>query len=317
MPSICLDEFITSPYALKEMNDLVICGTIGLDDIETPFGKVKSTLGGSGIYASLAASFFIKPGLVSIVGKDFPDEHLQTLKSRKINLDGVSKGQKTFRWSGFYEFDMNEAKTKKTELNSLKNFKPILPAHYKTAKYLFLANIDPELQLSIIEQASKKALILIDTMNYWIENKKPQLLKVIKQADIVLLNDAEARELFKTPSLILAAQKTLQLGAKYVIIKKGEHGALLFSQKSHFSAPGYPCENLKDPTGAGDSFAGGLIGYLSKRGQIDEPTIRKGVIFGSAIASYCAEDFGTLYRDKINFKDIKERYGIFREIRRF
>jgi len=299
------------------MNDLVICGTIGLDDIETPFGKVKSALGGSGTYASLAASFFTKPGLVSIIGKDFPDEHLQTFKSKKINLDGVATGKKTFRWSGFYEFDMNEAKTLKTEINSLANFKPILPSHYKAAKFLFLANIDPKMQLSIISQASKKSFILIDTMNYWIENKKAQLLKVIKRADIVLLNDAEARELFKTPSLLTAAKKTLHLGAKYVIIKKGEHGALLFSQQSHFSAPGYPCENLKDPTGAGDSFAGGLIGYLSKKNKTDEPAIRKGVIFGSAIASFCAEDFGTLYREKMSLNHIKERYNAFKEIRKF
>lgn len=305
------------PYIEKAMNNLVICGTIGIDSIETPFGKKETILGGSGTYASYAASYFTKPGLVSIVGKDLPENYFNDLKSKKVDLEGLSYGKKTFRWSGFYEYDMNEAQTLKTQLNALEEFKPSLPESYRKAKYLFLANIDPSLQLDILKKLPKRVFTLIDTMNFWIENKKRELLKVLKLANVVLFNDAEARQLFDTPNLVCAANAALKLGPKYVIIKKGEHGALLFTKKSHFSAPGYPLELVKDPTGAGDSFAGGLIGYLSKCGKTDEKAIRKGVVYGSAIASFCAENFGTSYRDKIDLKNIRERYKKFKEIRKF
>jgi len=297
------------------MVNLVIAGTIGLDDIETPFGKASSVLGGSGVYASCASSFFAKTGLVSIMGNDLPEGKLSVIKN--VDFGGVEKSEKTFRWSGFYEFDMDEAKTKKTELNSLLEFKPILPENYKRAEYLFLGNIDPLLQIEILDQMESKPFVLLDTMNYWIESKKNELLEVIGRIDVLAINEGEARQLFGTPNLIKAGKKILELGPKYGIIKKGEHGALLFSKEGFFSAPGYPLEEVKDPTGAGDSFAGGLIGYLAKTKNNSEENIRKAIIFGSTIASFCAEDFSLGYANNITLEDIKERYDTFEKIRRF
>lgn len=306
--------------------NLVIIGTIGLDDIKTPFGEVESALGGSGVYASCAASFFSPSGLISVMGNDIPEEYLKLLNKRKVSLEGVSKLGKTFRWSGFYEFDMNEAKTLKTELNSLAGFKPDVPTDYKKAKFIFLANIDPDLQLEVLSQMEEKPFVVLDTMNYWITSKKDSLLKVIGKTDLFILNEGEARQLFETPNLIKAGKIALKLGPKYAIIKKGEHGALLFSDGKYFSAPGYPLEEVKDPTGAGDSFAGGLIGYLAskqvsnklvsgKRVSFEE--LRRAVVYGSTIASFCAEDFSLNYLKNINSKKIEERYNIFQKIREF
>ncbi|MFA4995822.1 MAG: PfkB family carbohydrate kinase [Patescibacteria group bacterium] len=297
--------------------NLVIIGTIGLDDVETPFGKVVSALGGSGVYSSIAASFFTNPGLISVMGDDIPKEYINLLGKRKIDITGVKKTGKTFHWSGFYEFDMNEAKTLKTELNSLADFKPSIPDNYKEAKFLFLANIDPDLQLEVLSQMNNKPFVVTDTMNYWIESKKNSLLEVIKKTDLFVLNEGEARQLFNTPNLIKAGRQALKMGAKYIVIKKGEHGALLFSDDKYFSAPGYPLEEVKDPTGAGDSFAGGLVGYLSQTGDISETNIRKAIIYGSTIASFCAEDFSLNYLKNISNKEIEERYGIFEQIRKF
>ncbi len=299
------------------MINLVVIGTIGLDDIKTPFGKVKSALGGSGVYSAVAASFFAKSGLISVAGTDVPAEYMELLEKRGIDLSGVTKVGKTFRWSGFYEFDMNEAKTLKTELNSLAGFKPEVPDDYKKSKFVFLANIDPDLQLEVLAGMEDKPFVVLDTMNYWITSKKNSLLKVIAKTDLFILNEGEARQLFETPNLIQAGKMALKLGPKYVIIKKGEHGALLFSDGKYFSAPGYPLEEVKDPTGAGDSFAGGLIGYLSKTGDISEKNIRKAVIYGSTIASFCAENFSLDYLKNISNEKIEERYGIFQKIREF
>ena len=304
------------------MLNLVIVGTTALDNIKTPFGEVKNALGGSAVYAALAASFFCKTGITSIYGKDLEEEKLKLLSKRGIDLQGMIKGEKTFRWSGLYEYDMNEAKTLKTELNSLLEFKPVLPNNYKKADYVFLANIDPDHQLSVISQTKKSAFILIDTMNYWINHKKEQLLKVIKKATAVVLSEDEARQLFKTANLIQAGKQIINLGPEYVIIKKGEHGALLFSYQGFFSAPGYPLEELKDPTGAGDSFGGAFIGYLAQSAnrrtkKFDEKNIRRAVIYGSCAASFCAESFGTDYIRKTKLSDIKERYHVFSEIRKF
>jgi len=297
--------------------NLIIVGTIGLDNIETPFGKVEKALGGSGTYAATAASYFTSPGLVSIIGEDFPKEHQKFLQDRKIDLVGVEKRGKTFAWSGFYEFDMSEAKTLKTELNSLLDFNPSLPEEYKEAPFLFLGNFDPSLQLQVLEQVKKKPFVIMDTMNYWISSKKSELLEVIKKVNLVVLNEGEARQLFDEPNLIKAGKRLLELGPEYAIIKKGEHGALLFSANGFFSAPGYPLEELRDPTGCGDSFAGALSGYLSKSGDISEQNIRKAVIYGSAVASCCAEAFSTNYAKSISYEDIEERYKMFEEIRKF
>lgn len=299
------------------MADPVILGTVALDSLETPFGKVKDALGGSACYASIAASFFSKPGILSIIGKDFPQHHIRFLNDRGINTSGITIGEKTFRWQGFYEFDMNEAKTIKTELNALESYKVNVPEDYKGAKYVFLANIDPELQLEVINAVKKPELIVMDTMNFWIDHKKEQLLEAIGRADVLIINDAEARQLFNTTNLVKAANAALKLHTKAVIIKKGEHGALLFTGHKHFSAPGYPLENIKDPTGCGDCFGGAFTGYLAKTNDLSEANMRKAVIYGSIIASYNAEDFSVGRLKSINNKDIEQRYKEFKDIREF
>ena len=299
------------------MVDTVIIGTVALDSLETPFGKVKDVLGGSATYASIAASFFSKPGILSIIGKDFPKEHIEFLNKRGIDTSGIIIGDKTFRWQGFYEFDMNEAKTIRTELNALESYKVEIPKNYKEAKYVFLANIDPELQLDVVKAIKKPELVVMDTMNFWIEHKKEQLLKAIDKADILVLNDAEARQLFNTPNLVKAANKALKLHTRAVIIKKGEHGALLFTEDRHFSAPSYPLENIKDPTGCGDSFGGALTGYLAKTRDTSEKNIRKAIVYGSVIASFNAEDFSIERLKKINHDDIEKRFKEFKAIREF
>lgn len=286
------------------MTEIVILGTIGLDTIKTPFDKVENILGGSAVYAAYAASFFAKAGIISIKGKDLSDSKLHFLKERGISLEGVRTEGKNFRWSGEYEYDMNEAKTLKTELNSLQNFNPEVPENFRNAKYLFLGNVDPEIQLKVIEATNRPELIVIDTMNFWIDSKKEKLLEVIKRADILVFNDIEARQLFETPSLVKAAKNALSLGLKAVIIKKGEHGSLLFTDSEHFNCPGYPLENVVDPTGCGDTFGGGFIGYYSKTGNI-----RKAMVYGSIIASFNAEGFGLDNLRKITINDIEKRYN--------
>tara|TARA_B100002003_G_scaffold115993_2_gene107194 strand:+ start:48 stop:947 length:900 start_codon:yes stop_codon:yes gene_type:complete len=299
------------------MTDPIIIGTVALDSLETPFGKVKDVIGGSATYASIAASFFSKPGILSIVGKDFPKQNIKLLNEKGVNTQGIATGNKTFRWQGYYEFDMNEAKTIRTELNSLESYKVEIPEDYKNAKYVFLANIDPELQLDVIKTIKKPELIVMDTMNFWIEHKKEQLLKTIDKADLLILNDSEARQLFDTPNLVKAANAALKLHTHAVIIKKGEHGALLFTDNKHFNAPGYPLENIKDPTGCGDSFGGALTGYLAKTQDISEANLRKAVVYGSIIASFNAEDFSVERLKSVNKSDIEKRYKEFKAMREF
>ena len=316
MLTLCeyLNITCTNPHI---MIDLVIAGSVALDTVKTPFGKAEEALGGAATYASFAASFFSKPGIVAVVGSDFPKKHLELLKSRGVDLKGLAVEGSTFRWEGYYEYDMNEAKTVRTELGSFADFRPKLPEEYKEAKYVFLANIDPELQLDVLNQIKKPKLTVMDTMNYWIESKKGILLEVIKKADVLMLNESEARQLFKTPNLVNAAGEALKLGPKYVIIKKGEHGALMFTDSTHFNAPGYPLENVKDPTGSGDSFAGAFIGYLAKTDDTSEASIRKAIIYGSAVASFNAEDFSLNKLKAITMDDIEKRYREFEEIRNF
>jgi ribokinase len=299
------------------MADPVIMGTIALDSLETPFGKIQNALGGSACYASIAASFFSKPGILSIIGKDFPEQHIKFLNERGINTSGITLGEKTFKWQGFYEFDMNEAKTIRTELNALESYKVKVPEDYKKAKYVFLANIDPELQLAAVNEIEKPELVVMDTMNFWIEHKKKQLLETIDQADVLIINDAEARQLFNTTNLVKAANSALELHTRAVIIKKGEHGALLFTKDKHFNAPGYPLVNIKDPTGCGDCFGGAFIGYLAKTRDLSELNMRKAIIYGSVIASYNAEEFSIEKLRKIKHEDIEKRYNEFRSIREF
>lgn len=296
------------------MVDLVIVGSVALDNIKTPFGSVMEVPGGSATHASIAASFFARPGIVGVVGDDF--KYHDAFRSKDICTLGLktTKG-KTFRWSGYYEYDMNQAHTIQTDLNVFEDFSPELPDEYRNTKHLFLANIDPELQLNVLKQL-KSPVTVMDTMNYWIEKKREQLMDVIKNSNIFLLNDAEARELFNTTNLIAAGKKILGLGLDAVVIKKGEHGLLLFTEGGIFMLPGYPLENVRDPTGAGDSFAGAFTGYLSKR-ELNDDNIRRAAVYGSAVASFNVEDFSFNNLKKISLNDIELRYNEFKKIIRF
>ena len=298
-------------------NEVLIIGSVALDSVKTPFGHLKDALGGSASYASAACSFFSPAKVVSVVGQDFPAVHLRFLQSKGIDTSGIKREGKTFRWEGFYEFDMNEAKTLKTELNSLEAFTVDMPLGYKSAKYLLLANIDPKLQMDAIDAVSKPELVVMDTMNFWISSRKKELLEVIRKTGILVLNDGEARQLFGTVSLLKAAREAISLGPKAVIIKKGEHGALLYTKDGHFSAPGYPLEDIKDPTGCGDCFGGALVGYLAREGRHDEKALRKAIVYGSVIASYNAEDFSLNRLRTLSIEDIEKRYKEMEDIRKF
>lgn len=300
------------------MVDLIIVGTLGYDNIETPFGKRENVLGGSASYAGIAASFFTSAGIVSIVGSDFQEQHKQLLQSKNISLQGLKQmSGKTFAWGGAYIDDMNEAKTIFTDLNTLIDFDAEVPEEYRNAPYVFLANTDPELQMKVIQQLKQPKFIVMDTMNFWITTKKKELLEVIGKADVLLMNDGEARMLFQTRNLLQAAREALQRGPKFVIIKKGEHGALLFSNQSHFSAPSYPLEVVKDPTGCGDCFAGGFMGYLAKHQVVDEASLRKAIIYGSVIASFNAEDFSVERISRTTQEEIEQRYQQMKALREF
>ena len=301
------------------MVDLVVFGSVAFDSIKTPFGSVEKTLGGSGAYASVAASFFSKPGIVSAVGSDFPTEEMGFFKSKGIDLKGLELKQgKTFHWSGEYGLDINAAKTIKTEFNALADFKPQLPAEYRKADFLLLGNNDPEMQLDVLRRMSKKPkLVIADTMNIYIEKQRDKVLQVVKEADICLLNDSEARLLFNTPSLVAASKEILKLNSELSIIKKGEHGALLSTAKGCFVAPGYPLENLVDPTGCGDCFAGALMGFLAKEGRVSEDLMRKAIIYGSVVASLNAEGMGLEKLRATTLDDLNKRFNEFKEIVRF
>jgi len=297
---------------------VLIVGSVALDDVKTPFGEVKDALGGAAVYSSIAASYFAPVRLVGVVGDDFPEKHVQFLSSRRIDLAGLQRVPgKTFHWSGYYEFDLAQAHTLETKLNVFQHFRPTIPEAYRDSKYVFLANIDPELQLQVLDQVKSPKLAVCDTMNFWIENKKDALMEVLKRVDLAFLNDAETRQLCCSQSLIKSAKDVLTMGPKAVIIKKGEHGALMVSKTAWFSAPSYPLEDVKDPTGAGDSFAGGFIGYVASTGDISEPNLRKAVIFGSALASFNVEDFSLRRLGSLAVKDIAARYCEFQQIAHF
>jgi ribokinase len=297
---------------------VLIVGSIALDTVKTPFGEVEDALGGTAVYSSVAASYFVPTRIVGVVGEDFPSKHLKFLASRGVDLTGLQIAPgKTFRWKGYYEFDLNQAHTLDTKLNVFEHFAPDLPKSYRDSKYVFLGNIGPELQLRVLEQVTNPKLTVCDTMNYWIENAKDALLEVLKRVDIAFMNDAEARQLCETFSLVKAARQILELGPKVVIIKKGEHGALMVSDSSYFVAPSYPLEDVIDPTGAGDSFAGGFIGYLAYTDDISEQNLRKATIFGSTLASYNVQDFSLRRLASLTHEDIMRRYCEFRQIAHF
>jgi sugar/nucleoside kinase (ribokinase family) len=297
---------------------LLVVGSVAFDSVKTPFGEADEVLGGSGTYFSTSASYFTDVSLVAVVGTDFPDKHLTFLKSRKIDIEGIEKAEgKTFRWKGEYGYELNEARTLDTQLNVFQTFKPKLPESYKDKKIVFLANIDPDLQREVLSQVNEPALVACDTMNFWIEGKKDSLLETLKLVDILLINDGEARELSGEPNLVKAASRILSYGPKALIIKRGEYGALMFKEDKIFSAPAYPLEAVFDPTGAGDSFAGGFMGYLSNTMNFDESNIRKAIIFGSVMASFNVESFSLDKIKSLDYSEIENRYNEFKKLTHF
>lgn len=293
-------------------------GSVALDSIKTPFGERNDVLGGSATYFSIAASFFNRVDIVAVVGKDFPERYAMIFKNRKIGMGGLSiaKG-KTFRWKGSYDYDLNKATTIATRLNVFQGFRPRIPHELRKSKFLFLANIDPELQLSVLKQMKKTMFVACDSMNYWIEHKRSALEKLLDKVDVFLLNDSEAREFSGESNLMKAAQLLVSMGPTAVIIKKGEHGALYLSKRSHFVIPAYLIESVYDPTGAGDTFAGGMIGFLSRARTINEASIRKSIVYGSIMASFAVEDFSVNRLLEISGGDIRARYEHFRRVTRF
>lgn len=300
---------------------LVIIGTIAYDAIETPFGKTDKIVGGAATFAGLAASYlYDRVKLVGVVGEDFGDDNLGILRSKGINLDGVQikKGEKSFFWSGKYHNDMNSRDTLVTELNVLADFDPIVPDSYQDCEYLLLGNLTPQVQLTTLDRLQRKPkLVVLDTMNFWMDIALDDLLRVLKRVDVLTINDAEARQLSGEYSLVKAADKILQLGPKYLIIKKGEHGALLFGEGQVFAAPALPLAEVYDPTGAGDAFAGGFVGYLAKVGTVNFNNMKNAVIFGSALASFCVEQFGTERLRELDNELINQRIARFTELSKF
>jgi len=300
---------------------LLVVGTVAFDSIETPFGKADKIIGGSGTYIGLAASFFYSNiKLISVVGDDFPKATLDTFNKKGINTDGVKvmKDEKSFFWAGRYHMDMNTRDTLTTDLNVLANFNPVVPDKNRKPEFLMLGNIEPSLQLSVIKQLkARPKLVVMDTMNYWMDNSKPALHKVLKKVDALMINDEEARQLSGEYSLLKASRIILKMGPRILIVKKGEHGALLFFGDQIFFAPALPLESVFDPTGAGDSFAGGFIGYLAKSKNISFINMKRAIIYGSAMASFCVEKFGPQRLLEIKQTQVKKRVNEFVALTKF
>jgi sugar/nucleoside kinase (ribokinase family) len=290
---------------------LLVVGTVAFDAIETPFGKTDKILGGAATYISLAASYFTDNiNLISVVGDDFPERNIKLLQQHKVNTQGlqVLQGQKTFFWAGKYHNDMNSRDTLITELNVLEHFNPVVPEEYQDCEFLMLGNLSPQVQKQVITQLKKRPkLIVLDTMNFWMDIALKELKEVLLMVDVLTINDEEARQLSGEHSLVKAAQKILAMGPKYLIIKKGEHGALLFNDKKAFFAPALPLEDVFDPTGAGDTFAGGFIGYLAKMKDVSFDNMKRAIVFGSAMASFCVEKFGTENIEKLSQEQVSNR----------
>lgn len=303
------------------MSKLVIVGAVAFDAIETPFGKTDKILGGPATFIGLAASQFeVDSAIVSIVGGDFPNEYLDMFKNRGIDISSLEVVQngKTFFWSGKYHNDMNTRDTLATELNVLGDFNPVVPEKYKNSKVLMLGNLQPSVQSSVIEQMNKKPdLVILDTMNFWMDTALEDLKKVIREVDVITINDEEARQLTSEYSLVIAAKKIMGMGPKYVVIKKGEHGALLFFENEIFYAPALPLKEVFDPTGAGDTFAGGFAGFLAQSEDFSFDNLKKAVIYGSALASFCVEKFGTERMLNLEKKELNNRILQFKNLTQF
>ena len=290
------------------MPNVIAIGSTGLDSIKTPFGSVENELGGTAINFALASSLFTRTGIVSVAGLD-AKKQLDLLTQRNIDTRGLQIVMgKTLQWHGYYEYDMNEAHTTKTELNCFGSFNPVIPEEYRKSRFVFIGSIEPRLQVQVTKQLESPEFVVLDTKDFWIEKDRKSLLEAIKHTTVLLLNEWEARHLFDTPNLQKAAKEALKLGPSYVIIKKGEHGSLLFSDSVYFVAPSYPLETLIDPTGAGDSYAGALMGWLSTQGKVTEPNLRKAMIYAAVVASFTVEDFGLRKLNSITTQEIEKRY---------
>ncbi len=297
---------------------LLVVGTVALDSVKTPFGNVDDALGGSATYFSTSASYFTDVRLVAVIGADFPKDHINFLKSRNVDVRGLEVQQgETFRWKGEYGYDLNEAHTLATHLNVLATFKPTIIDDYKSTDVVFLANIDPDIQLDVLRQVKRPKLVACDTMNYWISSKVDSLKRTLKEVDLLTINEAEIRQLAGESSLVKAARAVQAMGPKTVVVKQGSYGALMFSGHSVFSAPAFPLENVFDPTGAGDTFAGGFMGYLANTMNFSETSMRQAVIFGSVMASLNVESFSLDRLRSLDYKEIESRYREFKKLTHF
>jgi sugar/nucleoside kinase (ribokinase family) len=298
------------------MAELLVVGSVALDTVETPFGKAEEVLGGSATYFAYAASFFTTVRLVATVGEDFPEPHLKLLRDRGVDVRGlhVAAGR-TFRWTGEYGYDLNEARTLDTQLNVFADFRPQLDEQQTHTPYVFLANIDPALQHGVLRQMrGRPRLVALDTMNFWIKGQRAALLRVLREVDVVTINDGEARQLAEEPNLIKAARKIATLGPRTVVVKRGEYGALLLDNGAFFVVPAFPLESVFDPTGAGDTFAGGFLGYLAFRDRTDSATVRRAMVYGSVMASFTVEDFSLNRLTRLDIREIDRRYAEFEDL---
>ncbi len=298
---------------------ILVVGSVAFDSLQTPFGKVDRCLGGSATFFAVAAAFFSEVDLVAIVGEDFGDQDLAVFHGRPINLDGLKKvaGAKTFFWSGEYGYDLNVAKTKDTQLNVFADFRPQLDERQKKADVVFLANIDPELQLDVRRQTGRPRLVALDTMNYWITSKHEALERVFREVDLVIINEAEVRQFTSEANLVKGCRQILALGPSTLVVKRGEYGVLMITREAIFAAPAFPLENVFDPTGAGDTFAGGFLGYLASRREVTDRELRRAIVFGSVLASFTVEKFSLDRLREITISDIHERYQDFRALTHF
>ncbi|HEX8851428.1 MAG TPA: PfkB family carbohydrate kinase [Gemmatimonadaceae bacterium] len=294
---------------------LLVVGSVALDSVETPFGRADNVLGGSGTFFSAAASLLTPVQLVGVVGSDYPVDQLQPLAKRGVDLAGLERAEGTsFRWRGRYRHDLNSAETIETHLGVFSHFSPKIPEQFKSAPFVFLANIDPRLQLDVLRQVKKPKLVACDTMNFWIESRRADLLELLAHVDLITLNDGEARQLTEKFNLVQAARWILERGPRHVIIKKGEHGAFMFSRDTIFFAPAYPLESVFDPTGAGDSFAGGFMGYLARTGDPSERNMRRAMIYGAALGSFAVEKFSVQRLLEVSPADLSRRVGEFQQL---
>lgn len=300
------------------MIKLLVVGTVAYDSIETPFGKADNVLGGSALHFAGSASFFTNLGIVAAVGEDYRLEDIDYLKERNVDLKGIKVHEgRTFRWEGRYGYDLNQAITLKTELNVIEKYKPHVPEDWHDADFVFLANIDPDLQISVIEQVKPSAVIALDTMNFWIENKFDQLMDVISRVDMLVFNETELREITKEHSLVKGARKLIAMGPRCVVVKRGEYGVFMMTGDELFLAPAYPLEDVFDPTGAGDTFAGGFMGYLANMGNIEPQTVKQAIVMGTVMASFNVEDFSVNRVRDLTNEEIRQRYTAFKNCMQF